>query len=266
MHDTRHVARCDAGVREHVPDAFDHADDAGRRAWSGPCRRATSPSASASTTSVNVPPTSTPTNQLASLARSRSFVGVRRGVVAGRACARDVTVAASRTVGARRVGARSCRSGGTEAAATRRAHHEAISGDELDADLPRAPAPRRVPSARSTSTTRVAGAAAVRARRRELDAVTAHGELGVGEQLDHRSRCRGRRATRPARRSRASRRERAHDERVLRLERLDLRDHRATTEEVAAGGVGPVDAVARRRCRRSRRRGSPTARRRRRCR
>ena len=35
-----------------------------------------------------------------------------------------------------------------------------------------------------------------------------------------------------------------HDERVLRLERLDLRDHRTATEEVAAGGVGAVDAVA----------------------
>ena len=36
----------------------------------------------------------------------------------------------------------------------------------------------------------------------------------------------------------------SHDERVLRLERLDLRDHRAPAEEVAAGRVGPVDAVA----------------------
>ena len=38
---------------------------------------------------------------------------------------------------------------------------------------------------------------------------------------------------------------RAHDERVLRLERLELGDHRAPTEEERAGRVGPVRAGAR---------------------
>ena len=44
--------------------------------------------------------------------------------------------------------------------------------------------------------------------RRELDAVAAHGELGVVEQLDRRSRCRARRATARRRRSRGAGRER----------------------------------------------------------
>ena len=94
VHDSRHVAGCDRRVAQHMADAFDHAD-----AWvvgrgRAPCRRGSRPSASASTTSVNVPPTSTPTNQR--VARSPLTRRTRRtGSRAPRAATRDA--ASSRT-------------------------------------------------------------------------------------------------------------------------------------------------------------------------
>ena len=65
----------------------------------------------------------------------------------------------------------------------------------------------------------------------------------VGEQLDH-----GLDAETAAPRARPAgvgeQPSRAHDERELRLERLDLGDHRAAAEEERAGGIGAVGAVA----------------------
>ena len=94
----------------------------------------------------------------------------------------------------------------SEAAATGRAHHEAVAGGEVDAGLPSSGAPRRCRRrrstayepgcARSTAVARPGGGSSMRSPRTVSSA--------SAEQLDHRSRCRGRRATARRRRSRAA--------------------------------------------------------------